>query len=98
MQVLLAVVLGLALLPVAVVLANSVAFDRGWWRLLRVLGRLTPYVLGSTYGGMIAFQNEAFALRELGKLTRSRGPGRTRSVSWSARWPAQTRATPRSTS
>ena len=91
MQVLLAVVLGLALLPVAVVLANSVAFDRGWWRLLRVLGRLTPYVLGSTYGGMIAFQNEAFALRELGKLTEAVALVKARLLKREV--PAQTRNT-----
>lgn len=68
MGMLVMVVLGVALLLAVIFLANSLAYDLGWWRLLRVLGRLAPYVFGPAYGGMISFQNEAWALRELGRL------------------------------
>ena len=65
---LLAVFLALALVPLALVIATSVAYSRGWWRLLRPLGRVAPFLLGSEYGGMMALQNELCALRELGRL------------------------------
>jgi tetratricopeptide (TPR) repeat protein len=65
---LVALVLALCLLPLALVLAASLAFTRGAWRLFRALGRVAPYVFGSDYGGSLAFESEAFALREEGKI------------------------------
>jgi hypothetical protein len=62
------VVLGLSLLPMAVALAASLSVRHGAWRLARALGRAAPYVLGSTYGGSLAFLCESFALREAGKI------------------------------
>ncbi len=68
-SLLIAFVLTLALMPLALLVAASLAFSRGAWRLSRALGRLGPYVFGSDYGGSLAFQSEAFALREEGKIT-----------------------------
>jgi tetratricopeptide (TPR) repeat protein len=61
-------ILGLLLLPLALGLAANLAFTRGAWPLYRALGRLAPYVLGSGHGETLAFEGEAFALREEGKI------------------------------
>jgi tetratricopeptide (TPR) repeat protein len=66
---LVALVVVLALSPVALLFAASLAFSRGAWRLSRALGRPAPYIFGSEFGGSLAFQGEAFALREDGKVT-----------------------------
>jgi tetratricopeptide (TPR) repeat protein len=71
-----AVVLLLSLLVVW--LATSLAFNRGWWRLSRVLGRLSPYVFGSNYGSALSFHGEAFALREQGRLAEAVALARAR--------------------
>jgi tetratricopeptide (TPR) repeat protein len=67
-ETLLTVVLALALVPLSLVLVTSLAYSRGWWRLLRPLGRAAPFLVGPGYGGMMAFQNEISGLRELGRL------------------------------
>src|SRR5262245_23853490 len=69
MEVFVVTLLGLALPSTMLYLANSIAHDLGLWRLMRILGRLAPYLFGSGYGGMVAFQNEVSALRELGRLS-----------------------------
>jgi tetratricopeptide (TPR) repeat protein len=58
----------LVLLPLVVMLATSLAYARGWWRLLRLLSGPAPYLFGRQHGAMMAFQHEATALRELGRL------------------------------
>lgn len=65
---LLALVVGLCLLPVALLLAANLAFSRGAWRLARALGRLAPYIFGAEFGGSLVFQAEASSLREDGQL------------------------------
>lgn len=75
---LLALVVGLCLLPVALLVAANLAFSRGAWRLSRALGRLAPYILGTEFGGSLAFQAEVFALREVGKLAEATALARVR--------------------
>lgn len=58
----------LMLLPMALVLAINASTARGAWRLSRVLGRVAQPLLGSSLGGSLAFQCEAFAMRETGDL------------------------------
>jgi tetratricopeptide (TPR) repeat protein len=71
-------VLTLSLMFLAFALTASLAFGRGAWRLYRALGRLAPYVLGSDYGGTLAFESEAFALREEGKIAEAAALVKTR--------------------
>ena len=65
---LIVLILALLMLPVALVVAASLASARGAWRLARVLGRFAPYLIGSDYGGTLAFQSETAALRDEGRL------------------------------
>lgn len=67
--VLVASLLPLALSPLALLLAAHIAFSRGAWRLSRALGRSAPYIFRAELGLSLAFQGEAFGLREDGKLT-----------------------------
>lgn len=71
-------ILGLLLLPLALVLAARLAFTRGAWRTYRALGRLAPYVLGSEQAETLAFESEAFALREEGKVVEATALVKTR--------------------
>jgi tetratricopeptide (TPR) repeat protein len=75
---LIALVLALSLLPVALLLAASLASSRGAWRLSRALGRVAPYVFGSDYGGSLAFDSEVSALREAGRITEATALVKTR--------------------
>ncbi len=64
-------ILWLLFLVWAFALAAYLSFLYGAWPLARALGRAAPYVLGPTYGGNLAFQHEAFALREAGDLSKA---------------------------
>jgi tetratricopeptide (TPR) repeat protein len=61
-------IFGASLLPAALGLATSLSMTHGAWRLSRALGRATRHLVGSSYGGALAFQGDALALRENGDL------------------------------
>jgi tetratricopeptide (TPR) repeat protein len=69
---LVALLVALILLPVIFSVAVHLASSHGAWRLSRVLGHLAPYVLGSEFARALAFESEAFALREEGRITEAR--------------------------
>ncbi len=65
---LIALVVGLALSPRALVSAMNQAATRGWWRSGRALGRLAPFVVAPELGRTLAFDAEVSALREEGRI------------------------------
>jgi hypothetical protein len=64
----LALVLAFVLVAKALVLAASLSARHGAWRISRACARAAPYLLDSRYGGNLAFLFEADALREAGRI------------------------------
>jgi tetratricopeptide (TPR) repeat protein len=61
-------VVGAALVPLALFVATNLSVSHGFWRLARALGRVAPYIFGSADGGGLAFQSDGLALRETGRV------------------------------
>ncbi len=67
--ILLVLILGVSLLPVALPVAASLCVRHGKWRLSRDLGRVARHFFGSPWGESLAFHWEVSALREAGKTS-----------------------------